>query len=211
MIENLHPLRHLVVALALLGLAGCSSLFTSAPRPLYRLTAPSDFPPSPRHVLAQLTIAVPYAPAAIDTTRIALSRNAVSLDYLADGEWTDRASALVQTVLIEAFENSRVFNAVGPDSLDLRADFVIQGDLRHFEAVYDSPAGTPTVWVAIAVKLVKVPEHKILAETMITARQPAAANATPDIVVAFNAAMANAAKQVVDWTLANPNLSAPRR
>jgi ABC-type uncharacterized transport system auxiliary subunit len=56
-----------------------------------------------------------------------------------------------------------------------------------------------------------VPEQKILAETLISARQPADANATPDIVLAFNAAMASVAKQVVAWTLANPALSTPRR
>jgi cholesterol transport system auxiliary component len=140
-----------------------------------------------------------------------MSRSPTSLDYLADGDWTDRAPAIVQTALIEAFENSRAVNAVGPDSLDLRADFVIQGDLRHFEVVYDSAAATPVVWVALAVKLVKVPEQKILAETLISAREPAAANATPSIVLAFNTAMASVAKQVVAWTLADPALSKPRR
>jgi cholesterol transport system auxiliary component len=114
-------------------------------------------------------------------------------------------------VLVEAFENSRAFKAVGPDSLDLHADFVIQGDLRHFEAVYDSASPTPSASVALAVKLVKVPEQKILAETMISAREPAAANATPQIVLAFNAALASVAKQTVAWVLAEPGLSAPRR
>jgi cholesterol transport system auxiliary component len=211
MIKKLGPLRHLTVALIVLSLAGCSKMFTEAPRPLYRLTAPSDFPADTRHVSAQLSIAVPYAPNAIDTTRIAMSRSPTSLDYLADGDWTDRAPAIVQTALIEAFENSKAVNAVGPDSLDLRADFVIQGDMRHFEAVYDSASATPVVWIAFAVKLVKVPEPKILAETMISAREPAAANATPSIVLAFNTAMASVAKQVVAWTLADPALSKPRR
>jgi cholesterol transport system auxiliary component len=211
MIENLRPLRRVVLAIALLSLAGCASMFTTPPRPLYRLTAPSDFPAMSRHIAAQLAIAVPYAPNAIDTARIAMSRTPTSLDYLADGDWTDRAPALVQTALIEAFENSKAFAAVGPDSLDLRSDFVLQGDLRHFEVVYDSASGTPTVWVALAVKMVKAPEQKILAETLITARQSAAANATPQIVLGFNAAMADVAKQVVAWTLSNPALSTPRR
>jgi cholesterol transport system auxiliary component len=121
---------------------------------------------------------------------------------------------MVRAVLVEAFENSKAVGAVGPDTLDLRADFEIDGDLRHFEAVYDSPGaanGAPTVWVALAVKLVKVPEHKILAQTLISAREPAAANATPQIVEAFNRAMGSVAKQVVVWTLTNPALSTSRR
>ena len=118
---------------------------------------------------------------------------------------------LLQGLLVEAFENSKAVAAVGPDSLDLRADFEIEGDLRQFEAVYDSPNGAPIVRVALAVKLVKVPERKIIAQTLISARQAAAANATPQIVEAFNKAMASVAKQVVVWTLTNPVLSAPRR
>jgi len=211
MIKKLHPLRRPVLAVALLMLAGCASMFVSSPRPLYRLMGPSDVPPAGHPVAAQISIGVPYAPAAIDTSRIAMSRSPVSLDYFADGDWTDRAPALVQTALVEAFENSRSVKAVGPDSLDLRADFIVQGDLRHFEAVYDSPAGAPTIWIALAVKLIKVPEQKILAETLITARESAAANTTPQIVVAFDGAMGSVAKQVVAWVLGNPALSSHRR
>ena len=36
-------------------------------------------------------------------------------------------------------------------TLDLRADFEIESDLRHFEAIYDSPNGPPTAWVVLAV------------------------------------------------------------
>ena len=74
-----------------------------------------------------------------------------------------------------------------------------------------TPSGAPTVWVALAVKLVKIPERKILAQTLISASEPAAANATPQIVAAFNAATGKVAQQVVSWTLSNPALSVPRK
>jgi ABC-type uncharacterized transport system auxiliary subunit len=63
----------------------------------------------------------------------------------------------------------------------------------------------------LAVKLVKVPERKILAQTMISAQQRATSNTTPAIVQAMNDAMGNVAKQVVAWTLTNPALSTSRR
>ena len=211
MTKKSRPMRHLSVVLLVIGLGACAKMFTEPPRPLYRLTAPADFARPTRHISAQLSIAVPYAPAAIDTARIALSRSPTTLDYLADGDWTDRAPRLVQTALIETFENSKVFNAVGSDSLDLRPDFIVEGDLRHFEVVYDPQGGAPVAWVQIAVKLVKVPQHTILAETLIGARQPASANTTPDIVLAFDGAMAGAGKQAVTWVLGNTALSAPRK
>jgi cholesterol transport system auxiliary component len=216
MMRNFCPLRHrasrlAVTALTVLLLAGCASLFTKEPRPLFQLSAPNDFPTNLPHTNAQIVVDAPYAPEGLELRRIAVVRAANAIDYLADGDWADRTPNMVRAVLVEAFENSRAVAAVGPDSLDLRADFEIEGDLRHFEAIYDSPTGAPTASVALAVKLVKIPERKILAQTMISAHQPAAANTTPAIVEAMNAATGSVAKQVVAWTLSNPALSAPHR
>lgn len=216
MIRNLRPLwpRGLglaVTAVLAIVVAGCAKLLTTEPRPLFQLSAPSDIPTNLPHTNVQLVVDAPYAPDGLETRRIAVVRAANAIDYLADGDWADRTPDMARAVLVEAFENSKAVAAVGPDSLDLRADFEIEGDLRHFEAVYDSPTGAPTAVVALAVKLVKVPERKILAQTMISARQPATANTTPAIVAAMNAAMASVAKQVVVWTLTNPALSLPRR
>ena len=219
MIRNFRQLRHrglgpAVAVLLVIALAGCAGLFTKEPRPLFQLSAPSDIPPGLPHTNAQIVIDAPYAPEGLEPRRIAVVRASNAIDYLADGDWADRTPNMVRAVLVETFENSKSVAAVGPDSLDLRADFEIEGDLRHFEAVYDSPsgaAGAPTATVALAVKLVKVPERKILAQTIISARQPAKANATPAIVEAMNEAMASVAKQVVVWTLTNPALSTSRR
>ncbi|HTZ36209.1 MAG TPA: ABC-type transport auxiliary lipoprotein family protein [Stellaceae bacterium] len=215
MTRNLRPSRRLFLALAALGPAGCSKLLTEPPRPLYRLVAPVDLPANLPRTNAQIIVDPPYAPEGLELRRIAVVRAANGLDYLADGDWADRTPNMLRAVLVEAFENSHAVAAVGPDTLDLRADFEIEGDLRHFEAVYDSQqaagGGAPTAWVALAVKLVKVPERKIIAQTMISARETAAANATPAIVAALNAATARVARQVVVWTLGNPALSAPRR
>jgi cholesterol transport system auxiliary component len=219
MMRNFRPLRHrasrlALTALVVLALAGCASMFTKDPRPLFQLSAPSDFPANLPHTNAQIVVDAPYAPEGLELRRIAVVRATNAIDYLADGDWADRTPNMVRTVLVEAFENSKAVAAVGPDSLDLRADFEIEGDLRHFEALYDLQAGAsgaPTAAVALAVKLVKIPERKILAQTMISARQPATANTTPAIVEAMNAATASVAKQVVAWTLSNPALSAPHR
>ena len=213
--RTLRPLRQATLVVVAFGLFGCAKMFTEPPRPLFQLTAPTNFTGSLPHTKAQIVVDAPYAPEGLELRRIAVVRAANGLDYLADGDWADRTPAMVRAVLVEAFENSRAVAAVGPDTLDLRADFEIDGDLRHFEAVYDAqggaPSGAPTVVVALAVKLVKIPEHKILGQTLISARQPAAANTTPAIVQAFSGATASVAKQVVEWTLTNPALSTSHR
>jgi len=212
---NLRPVWYSALAVLVLSAAGCAALFSEPQRPLFRLTAPSDFPASLPHVPVQVGVDLPDAPAGLDTTRIALSRSPVSLDYFADGDWTDHAPALVQTVLVEAFENCNRLAATDRQSFSLHADFTVESDLRHFEAVYDSQLGTadapPAVWVALAVKLVKLPQHTIVAQTLISDRESAAANATPQIVLAFNAALASVVKQAVIWTVTNSALSTPRK
>ena len=119
-----------------LGLDGCAKLFTEAPRPLYRISAPGDFPARLPRVAAQFVVDMPYAPAGLDTQRIAVSKSPVTLDYLADGDWVDRAPGLLQTALIEAFENSKAVDGAGRQVMGLRVDFVIASALGNFAVVY---------------------------------------------------------------------------
>ena len=196
---------------AALALAGCASLFVAAPPGhLYRLSSGGGYPASLPHVTAQLLVDVPQAPAGIDTSRIALSRSPLSLDYYADSEWTDRVPALVQTALLASFENSNAIIAIDRESSGLRADFVLKTELRHFEAVYSAGGAPPTVWVAVIARLVAVPRREIIAQSSFERRVPAAANEVPAVVAAFNAAADAVIRDIVVWTVTNPALSRKR-
>ena len=188
-------------------LAGCGLLSGPPQRPLFRTTPSFAFPAGLPRVSAQLLVAAPTAPSGLDTRRIALSRSPVSLDYFAEAEWTDRAPFLVQDALVDGFQRSGAVAAVGPDRGGLRADFVLDTAVDEFTAIYDSPDGAPRVRVSLNLKLVKMPERKIVAHTAITREQPAAANALPDIVHAFDAALSGAVQDAVIWTVGNPVLS----
>src|ERR1700736_6872171 len=121
---------------------GCASLLGLAPSPhLYRVTPKSTCPASRPHLPTQILVDVPLAPAGIDSPRIALSRSAVSIDYFADSEWTERVPLLVQTALLESFENSGAIAAIDRESIGLRAEFILKTAIRNFEGLYDSPNG----------------------------------------------------------------------
>jgi ABC-type uncharacterized transport system auxiliary subunit len=129
--------RFLAILLAI-ALTGCGGLLPDPPkRQLYRLE-PALTSPAARlpQVAVQLLVAVPLAPSGLDTSRIALSRTPLSLDYFADSEWADRAPLLVQSALIDAFEKSRAVGAVARDSAAFRADFVLETTIRDFQAAY---------------------------------------------------------------------------
>jgi cholesterol transport system auxiliary component len=195
-----------------LALAGCSGLLgSSAPGHLYRVTPKSVYPVNlPRSPL-QLLVDVPLASAGLDTSQIALSRSAVSIDYFADSEWTDRVPTLVQTALLASFENSKAIIAIDRDSVGLRADFILKPEIRHFEAVYDSPNGPPDVWVAINARLVNPSGRDIVAQTAFERRGRASANEIPQIILAFDEALGDVMKEIVIWTVTNPALSMARR
>ncbi len=204
--------RRLTPSVILLALAGCSGLFGgSAPTHLYRVTPKSTYPANLPRRAVQLLVDVPLAPAGLDTSRIALSRSAVSIDYFADSEWTDRVPLLVQTALVASFENSKAIDAIDRESVGLRADFILKTEIRHFEAVYDSPNGPPDLWVAINVRLVNPSDRDIVAQTSFERRQRASANDVPSIVAAFDEALGGVMKEIVIWTVTNPALSVKRR
>ena len=200
----------LAIAAALLA-AGCGGIFSDTPhRPLYQLKPAVTFRAPMRPIAAQLLVALPSAPTGLDTNRVALSRSAMSLDYFADAEWSDSAPVIVQSALVDAFEKSGAFPAVGRDNAGLRADFILETELRDFTAVYDSPNAPPRVTVALTLKLIKIPDRKIIAQHTVLRQQPAAGTTIPDIVQAFNAALSGAVEEAVRWTAGIPALLSSR-
>jgi cholesterol transport system auxiliary component len=203
--------RRFFASIIILGLAGCAGLLGGPAPHLYRVTAKSTYPANLPRPHVQLLVDEPLAPAGLDTSRIALSRSAVSIDYFADAEWTDRVPLLAQTALVASFENSNAINAIDRESIGLRADFILKSEIRHFEAVYDSPDRPPEAWVAINVRLVSPSGRDIVAQASFERRQSASANEIPQIILAFDEALGEVMKQIVVWTLTQPALSASRR
>lgn len=206
--------RALLLTVLAVAATGCSVLSGPPQRNLYQVTPATGFPAGLPHATVQLRIDTPSAAAGLDTERIALSRTPVSLDYFADSVWAERLPEMLRTALVESFENSGAVDAVGSGAFGLNADFELKPEIREFTAVYDSATGAngaPTTTVALALKLVKMPERTIVAQTTVSDRQVAAGNEIQSIVVAFNAAAGRAMNRAVVWTVSNPALSRKRR
>jgi cholesterol transport system auxiliary component len=188
----------LVAGLALLQ-ASCGGLLPPPPPPpaLYRIPL-------------QLLVETPTAPAAIDTTRIALSRSPTRIDYFADAAWTDEAPRLLQGLIAESLERSGRIAAVARDTLELRADALLLSDLRHFEAEYRG-SGPPAIHVQIDCRLVEMPERNIIASRSFAAEAPARENETAAVVDAFNEAVHNLLRQMAPWVAQNLATLASRR
>ncbi len=186
----------------LLFLAACGGILPApeAPPQLHRLTAAVDFPASLPPASFQLLVNEPEAPGGLDTTRIALIRGTTSVDYFAGAAWTDRVPEMVRSLLVESLENSGRVTAVASQSLSLRSDYVLQVEVRHFEADYQGD-GAPTVQVELDVRLIRMSDGSIVAQRRIARSAPAARNDIAGVIDAFNEAGHAVLAETVGWAV----------
>jgi cholesterol transport system auxiliary component len=208
------PDRRRLLALAALAplVASCANIIpgTGTPPQTYVLTPKSTFAADLKKVDWQLLVETPATSAELDTTRIVLSRSPVTVDYFGDAAWPERAPLMVQTLILESFENTGRILAIGRDSVGLRADYVLKPELRRFQAVYDGQVA-PTVWVRIGARVVKTPEGRIVGQEMFESKVPATENRMDAIVDAFDEALGAVMKRMVTWTLSMPTPEPERR
>jgi cholesterol transport system auxiliary component len=202
-------LRWAACGAAAVLLAGCE-LIKAAEEPvdLYTVTPKSTFDPSLPDVYWQLAVDVPNAAANVNTGRIAIAMSPTSSDYYSKTAWTDRAAVMVQTRIVDSFENSHKIVAVARESIGLRANYVLQTDLRNFEAMYFY-GGTPIVKVRIVAKLVRLPDRQIIGTATFERCVRAHADKVPKVVAAFDQALGSVMKQLVAWTLRTPPSRVP--
>jgi len=188
-----------------LALAACSAssfLGKEEPPRLFELTPKSTFDEGLPIAEWQLLVEEPVAAAGIDTSRVALKNSPTTINYFAGAEWSDRAPALVQTLMVESFENTDRIVSVGRESLALRADYVLKLELREFQAEYfDTATGIPEVHVRLNLKLVKMPDRVIVAGETFGYKMSSPSNTMDDIVSTFNDALGKTLKRAVQWTL----------
>ena len=78
------------------------------------MTPKSTFDPDLPSVYWQLAVEAPAAAANLNTGRIAIALTPTSTDYYAKAAWTDRAPLMVQTRIVDSFENTPQDRRGGP-------------------------------------------------------------------------------------------------
>lgn len=201
-------LRAALALAAAFAASACQGLIPGASRDpprLYELTPKSTFDPGLPRVRSQLIVETPDSAAGLQTSRIAVKQRPTTLDYYARSEWTDLAPRLVQTKLIESFENTGKIVAVGREGSGLRSDYVLKSELRHFEAqLYDSEK--PMVRVVINVKLVRMPAREIVANRSFERTHTVDRADIDDLVEGFDEALGGTLKRIVEWAIREMDL-----
>jgi cholesterol transport system auxiliary component len=196
-------LRAAAALVAAFAASACQGLIPGASRDpprLYELSPKSTFDPTLPRVRSQLVVESPESASGLQTSRIAVKQRPTTLDYYARSEWTDLAPRLVQTKLIESFENSGKIVSVGREGSGLRSDYVLKSELRHFEAqLYETEK--PLIRVVVNVKLVKMPAREIVANRSFERTEKVAAADIDKLVEGFDEALGGVLKRIVEWSI----------
>ncbi|PSL20105.1 ABC-type transport auxiliary lipoprotein family protein [Shimia abyssi] len=202
-------------------LSGCAGLGTlnkaATPSDLYSLTPKSTFSSSLPRVSQQIVVEVPTATAAVDTDQIAVMPNPLQVQYLPGVRWVDRAPLIIQSLMIESFENSGRVGAVGRSTVGLRSDYTVVTDIREFQARLpnnlpdgDAAQSALEVHVRLNIKIIDDFSDHIVASSSFEKLRVASSDEMMDIANAFDGALGSAMRDAVEWSIRKIHTHASR-
>lgn len=188
--------RSVMLALPVMAalLSGCGS---SANNDTFDLSiTPNGEGPSARN--RQILVPEPTAVKLLNSEQVVVRVSSSEIQYLADSRWGDRLPALVQSKLVQAFENSRRVGGVGKPGQGLAIDYQIVTDIRAFEI----SAGSPRIaTVEISAKLLNDRNGTVRAQNIFRATAPVSGSENRKFIEALDRAFAKVGAEIVDWTL----------
>ena len=176
---------------ALLILAGCggSALDT------YGLSAPRDGLAG-RSSSRQMAVIEPVATSPYDSERIVVRTGPEAVAYLKGAQWVDRLPRLVQTMMIQSFENARLLRSVGRPGERFVADTSLTSEIRRFEI----DVTTNEAVVELSARVVAEGSGRIVAARIFTAREPGSAADGKAASAALDQAFDRVLREMVAWS-----------
>lgn len=198
---DLARVRRLLLASVLapglsLGLASCGS---KASNDTFDLTASvSEVATAASARNRQLLVADPSALKALDSEQILVRVSGAEIRYLSQSQWSDRLTRVVQSKLVEAFENTGRLGGVGRPGQGLAIDYQLITDVRSFEIAAE---GTDRGVVEISAKLLNDRNGTVKAQRVFRAEVPSSGSDSSAYVAALDRAFARVTADIVAWTL----------
>ncbi|MBB3947861.1 cholesterol transport system auxiliary component [Rhizobium skierniewicense] len=145
----------------------------------------------------QLLIAEPTALKALDSENIVVRLSGSEVQYLANSQWSDRLPRMVQSKLVEAFEDTGKLGGVGRPGQGLAIDYQVVTDIRAFEV--DTTKNLATI--EISVKLLNDKNGTVKAQEVFRSTARVSGSGNANLVKALDNAFALSSREIVSWTL----------
>jgi cholesterol transport system auxiliary component len=175
----------------------------------------TDLPPSASYVLApapaastgvarsevDLSIGQPDLAPGLDTERIAVLKGR-QLDYYRGAQWGGRTIEVVQTLLVDSFEDQQLFRSVTPEQSRVASAYVLDISVRDFQSEYAGDDAAPTAHVTIHGRLIRVVDRQLVDTFAATAQSKASDNRMGAVAAAFESAAQKVVLELAQKTAA---------
>lgn len=202
----MRPIR-LLAALALVASLSACNLLSPKPE-----DQPVVFAPDPRVTLDasvpsvdwQLSMTRPVATGLIDGQRIAVRPVPGEMQVYKGATWAKRPTDMLEDAVLRALEDSGRIPAVARQGSGVSADYKLVMELRRFESDYAGNA-LPSAVIEVNAKLLHAQDQDIVESRTFTHSRAATGTDTATVVTAFDAALADATREIATWVLTSGN------
>lgn len=174
---------------------------------IYNLSARSGAPVCPGATRPQIVIPEPAAPMAFNSDKVIVLGNPPENAPFEKAQFTDNIPAVIQSKMIESFENSGCFTAVARPLDNLEPSDQLQVEIRQF-AINMKPE--PSADVEISIKLVSA-GGKITGSRVFDQRALLSAVDAPSAVSALDTAFGKVLADAVPWVAELPRDTTPAK
>nr|WP_306933128.1 ABC-type transport auxiliary lipoprotein family protein [Agrobacterium larrymoorei] len=159
--------------------------------------SPAPVTQAPSLKSRQLLIAEPTALKALDSENIVVRLSNSEVQYLANSQWSDRLPRMVQSKLVEAFQDTGRLGGVGRPGQGLAIDYQVVTDIRAFEIDTKNNVAN----IEISVQLLNDRNGTVRAQNVFRASTRVSGTGNANLVKALDSAFAAASREIVAWTL----------
>jgi len=146
-------------------------------------SAPSASSSTP--LAADLAIGRPNMAPGLDSERIAVV-DGRQLDYYRGARWGGRSADVVQTLLVDSWQDQQLFRSVTAEQARVSADYMLDIDVRDFQA--EQGGGAPQVNVQMVGRLIRIIDRRLVGTYQAQAQVAASEERMGAVVAAFESA-----------------------
>ena len=173
--------------------AGCGgSLFESQLPAVtrYVIATPPPAAAATSSAASQVDLAIgrPDVAPGLDTDHIAVIRGH-ELDYYRGALWRGTVLDTVQLFLVTTLQEQKLFRSVSSEQARVGGQYLLDAEVRDFQAEYASGATIPTIRVTLVSRVIRIRDRQVVETVLSTATQQASENRLTAVAAAFEVVM----------------------